>query len=133
MVREKQVLILIDGLDEAAELRPKLERLIDDASRAHNVGLLISTREYAYESSRECCRLRLFHPVKIQPLDQQRADALIQKRLHKQGQASHIHDFRSQLEPMAKQNPEMQSSPFMSWGNPFCFNVLGVPFKGTFL
>ena len=70
VLKLKRVLILIDGLDEAAKYRSTIEGWIDQASVAQNVGLMVSTREYAFESSRVYCRLSEFVPVKIQELDE---------------------------------------------------------------
>ena len=72
-LKVKYMLVLIDGLDEAAESRGFIEECIDRTScHQSNINLIVmvSTREYTFESSRVCRRLSAFDVVKIQSLDQ---------------------------------------------------------------
>jgi len=105
----KHMLIFIDGLDEAADNRCLVEECIDRASRDNNIGLMVSTREYAFESSLVCHRLSAFDPVKIQPLDNTQRTRLIERRLP----GASVHDFCTRLEHSLEQSPEMASSPLL--------------------
>jgi len=105
----KHMLIFIDGLDEAADNRCLIEESIDRASRDNTIGLMVSTREYAFESSRTCHRLSAFDPVKIQALDDNQKGLLIQRRLP----GVSVHSFCTQLELAVVHHPEMASSPLL--------------------
>jgi len=67
---------------------------------------MVSTREYAFESSHTCHRLSTFDPVKIQILDDTQRGLLIQRRLP----AASVHSFCTQLELADVHHPEMVSS-----------------------
>jgi hypothetical protein len=86
-----------------------LKRGIDKASKAHNIGLMVSTREYAFDSSRACRRLSEFVPVKIQELDESRSRSLISGRL----EGRLIQGFSEQLDSVVLNYPEMKRSPLM--------------------
>jgi len=109
-LKMKHILFLIDGLDEAADNRGFIEECIDRTSRDQsNIRLMVSTREYAFESSRACRRLGAFNLVKIQSLDQDQRNDLIKRRLRDDSGQK----FRTQLEFVLEQNPEMAGSPFL--------------------
>jgi len=105
----RHMLIFIDGLDEAADNRCLFEESIDRASRDNAIGLMVSTREYAFESSRACHRLSGFDPVKIQALDDTQKGLLIQRRLP----SASVHRFCTHLEHAVVHRPEMASSPLL--------------------
>jgi hypothetical protein len=110
----RRVLILIDGPDEAAGNRHVIERMIDHTAGANDVCLMVSTRDYAFETSRMQARfggfetLGAFEAFTILPLDEQRRDELIERRLKKDRQ-----NFHSQLVTVMKDTPEMATSPFL--------------------
>ena len=54
----RRVLIFIDGLDEAAGYRRDIEKLVDQSAEANDVCLMVSTRDYAFETSQNGCPLR---------------------------------------------------------------------------
>jgi hypothetical protein len=57
MLKLNGVLVLIDGLDEAAVERGQIESWIDKSMKTHTpLRLMVSTREYAFETSRELGR-----------------------------------------------------------------------------
>ena len=105
----KHMLVFVDGLDEAAGNRCYIEECIDRTSRDNTIGLMVSTREYAFESSLVCHRLSAFCPIKIQNLDHNQQARLIEKRLP----STSVSDFCIRLERVAAQNPEMASSPLL--------------------
>jgi hypothetical protein len=106
------VILLINGLDEAAGERNQIESWIDRSTKAHApLRLMVSTREYVFETSRECGRLRQFEAVKIRGLDEKRRNQLIKKRLAESPDMAE--GFRTELQAMAKQNPELVTSPFL--------------------
>ena len=111
VLKWKRVLILIDGLDEAAKYRSKIEAWIDKASYDNDVALMVSTREYAFESNRACRRLSEFVPVKIQPLDEGASNSLIATRFSNESQR--IQGFSNQLDSVVQHYPEMKRSPLM--------------------
>jgi hypothetical protein len=73
----RRVLIFIDGLDEAAGHRCDIEKLIDKTAEANDMCLMVSTRDYAFETSRMQARfggfetLGGFEAFTILPLDEQ--------------------------------------------------------------
>jgi hypothetical protein len=108
------VVLLIDGLDEAAGEREQIEIWIDEAlndNSKNHLRMMVSTREYAFESSREVGRLREFESIQIQGLDEQRRELLIERRLKEEPHLSQ--DFQSQLQVVADKNPELATSPFL--------------------
>jgi hypothetical protein len=105
-----QVLIYIDGLDEAAQYQDLVERIIDGAVKENrNLHILLSTREHSYGHSRGCRRLGAFDVVNLPPLDQDRQRAMIEDRLSK----DKVGKFLEQLEAGAGKNPELATSPFL--------------------
>jgi len=73
---------------------------------------MVSTREYAFESSRACRRLSEFVPVKIQELDEGAIERLLANRF--QGSLSSLRQgFSEQLDSVGKNCPEMKRSPLM--------------------
>jgi hypothetical protein len=80
----RRVLILIDGLNEAAGNRHLFERMMDHTAGANNVSLMVSTRDYEFKTSRMQARfggfekLSGFEAFTIRPLDEQRRDELIE-------------------------------------------------------
>jgi uncharacterized protein YegL len=107
------VVLLIDGLDEAAGEREQIEVWIDEVLNddSKNLRMMVSTREYAFESSREFGRLREFESIQIQGLDEQRRELLIERRLKEEPHLTQ--DFQSQLQVVADKNPELATSPFL--------------------
>jgi hypothetical protein len=79
----RRVLILIDGLDEAADTRHVIEKMIDHTAGANDMCLMISMRDYAFETSRMQARfggfqtLGAFEAFTILPLDEQRRGLFI--------------------------------------------------------
>jgi len=106
----RRVLIIIDGLDEASRNRSMFENLIDETAAANDVCLMISTRDYAFETSRLEDRLREFEPARILPLDDEQRNQLIGRRLLDNGEAA---KFSAQLEAVSQKAPEMATSPFL--------------------
>ena len=106
----QRVLIIIDGLDEAAGNRSIIETFIDEAAAANNISLMISTRDYAFETSRMQDRLCEFESVRILPLDEEQRNRLIGRRLPDCGETA---NFIAQLEVVSLQTPEMATSPFL--------------------
>jgi hypothetical protein len=112
MFKLNGVLVLVDGLDEAAVERGQIESWIDKSTKTHTpLRLMVSTREHVFETSRELGRLRKFEAVKIQGLDEERRDWLIEKRLTESPYMAQ--DFRAQLKAVAEQNSELATSPFL--------------------
>jgi len=75
----QRVLIFIDGLDKASGYWMMIEKFIDQTASAKDVCLMISTRDYALETSRlEDC-LREFQSVKILPFDEGQRNRLIDR------------------------------------------------------
>jgi len=70
---------------------------------------MISTREYAFESSSACHRLSAFNPVKIQALDDTQRTRLIESRLF----GTSVQCFWTFWEIAVKHSPEMASSPLL--------------------
>jgi predicted ATP-dependent serine protease len=105
----RRVLVIIDGMDEAAGHRRMIEKLIDDASEDKDMCLMISTRDYAFKTSRAEKRFYKFEAWGILPLDEQGRNQLIDKRLPD----SQALDFRTQLAAGAQQTQEMIASPFL--------------------
>jgi hypothetical protein len=105
----RRVLVIIDGIDEAAGHRRMIEKLIDDAAQAKDMCLMISTRDYAFKTSRAEKRFCKFEAWGILPLDEQARNQLIDKRLPD----SQALDFRTQLAAGAQQTQEMMTSPFL--------------------
>jgi hypothetical protein len=105
----RRVLVIIDGIDEAAGHRRMIEKLIDDAAEDKDLCLMISTRDYAFKTSRAEKRLYKFEAWGILPLDEQGRNQLIDKRLPD----SQALDFRTQLAAGAQQTQEMITSPFL--------------------
>ena len=111
-LKEKYMLILIDGLDEAADNRGFIEECIDRTScdQSHfRLIVMVSTREYAFDSSRACRRLGTFDVVKIQSLDQDQRNDLIKRRLRGESEQT----FHTQLKSVFLQSPEIAGSPFL--------------------
>ena len=106
----RRVLIIIDGLDEAAGNRSMIEQIIDETAAAKDVCLIISTRDYVFETSRMEHRLRQFEPLRILLLDEQQRNLLIGRRLPDSQEALH---FGAQLQAVSQQIPEMVTSPFL--------------------
>lgn len=102
------MLVIIDGIDEAAGHRRMIEKLIDDAVEAKDLCLMISTRDYAFKTSRAEKRFYKFEAWGILPLDEQGRNQLIDKRL-----PDRALDFRTQLAAGAQQTQEMITSPFL--------------------
>jgi hypothetical protein len=105
----RRVLVIIDGMDEAAGHRRMIEKLIDDASEDKDMCLIVSTRDYAFKTSRAEKRFYKFEAWGILPLDEQGRNQLIDKRLPD----SQALDFRTQLAAGAQQTQEMITSPFL--------------------
>jgi hypothetical protein len=100
----RRVLILIDGPNEAAGNRHLFERMMDHTAGANNVSLMVSTRDYEFKTSRMQARfggfekLSGFEAFTIRPLDEQRRDELIERRLLPEQS-----NFRRQLVAVAQQ------------------------------
>jgi len=106
----RRVLIIIDGLDEAAGNRSRIEHFIDKLAAANDVCLMISTRDYAFETSRMEDRLCEFESARIHPLDEEQRQFLIRGRLSDCREAS---QFCAQLDLVSRQTPEMATNPFL--------------------
>jgi len=106
----RRVLLIIDGLDEAAAHRSMIEDCVDKAAEDNDICLMISTRDYALQASHMEDRLYAFETVKIPPLDEKRRSLLIGRRLPESQEAL---NFCSQLAAVALQTPEMATSPFL--------------------
>jgi len=109
-----QVLICIDGLDEAAEHQGLLEGTIEHAvkeaiNQNRRLHVLLSTREHSYVHSRACLRLGDFSVVNLQPLDEERRHEMLRRRLP----TENIVIFQGQLAEIARKNPELARSPFL--------------------
>jgi len=133
MLKLNGVLVLIDGLDEAADERDRIESWIDEAVKTKQIRVMVSTREYAFDASREIGRLMEFESIEIQGLDEERRELLINRRLVglsqlilpqsavsevPQAEVPHLEEslvkkFCSQLKVVADQNPELATSPFL--------------------
>jgi len=112
-----QVLICIDGLDEAGKHQELVEGNIEHAVKEamqqnRKLHVLLSTREHSYVHSRSCLRLGDFSVVYLQPLDDSRRQKLIQERL-KHLPTEKVAMFQEQLKKIARKNPELMTSPFL--------------------
>ena len=67
-----QLLICVDGLDEATEHRELIEHSIDQVVKVMKAGVplrvLLSIRKHSYANSRACLRLGEFGVVELEPL-----------------------------------------------------------------
>ena len=109
-----QVLICIDGLDEAAELQELVEGAVEHAikearNQNRRLHVLLSTREHSYVHSRACLRLGDFSVVNLQPLNDDRRLEMLRGRLP----TEKIVIFQEQLAEIARKNPELAGSPFL--------------------
>jgi len=105
-----QLLICVDGLDEAAEHRENLERSIDQAVlSAAQSRVLVSTREHSYTHSRACLRLGEFRVLKVQPLTKHRQMDMISRRIP----VEDVEWFEQQLAETSQNNSELATSPFL--------------------
>jgi len=108
-----QLLICVDGLDEAAMHRELIERSIDQAVKMKRLGaplrVLLSTREHSYANSRACLRLGEFGIVKLQPLNKDCQLDMIRRRIS----AGNIDRFKQQVAATAHRNPKLSTSPFL--------------------
>jgi len=109
-----QLLICVDGLDEAAEHRELIERSIDQAVKMMKSGVplrvLLSTREHSYADSCACLRLCEFGIVKLEPLKKKRQLDMIKRRI---ASPEKMHRFMQQLAKTKRRNPELSTSPFL--------------------
>ena len=110
------IFVCIDGLDEAAEHQEQIEIMLErhvkgaaanESSRHARV--LISTREHSFIHSRSCHRLLDFDEVKVQSLDSEAQQRMINQRLSRE----HVNDFLKQVEHISKTNPELANTPFL--------------------
>ena len=109
-----QILICIDGLDEADKkqefVEVRIENVVKNAMESHrHVHILLSTREHSYTHSRSCKRLLLFDVVNLQPLDKTHQTDMINRRITQE----RIPLFLHQLELMADKTSELLASPFL--------------------
>ena len=74
------------------------------------MSLIVSTRDYAFQTSCAQGRLQEFETLDVLPLDEQRRNLMIRSRLPDEQEAA---DFCRQLVVVAQQTPEMEMSPFL--------------------
>ncbi|KAJ1469066.1 hypothetical protein T484DRAFT_2198337 [Baffinella frigidus] len=104
------LLPIVDGLDEGAVHRKRIEDFVSEALERHpGMSLIVSTREKHFDESRRGKRLEAFKPAQVQPLDEQGQDDLISYRVKEEQRG----EFKVQLAVVTAGAPELKESPFL--------------------